>query len=83
MRNKDQTSRQVWRHTPVIPSMQELMQENCEFKASLGYKVRSYFKGETKGGGGERRGGKEREQNGGKGRKGNEKGKGEGKKRSG
>lgn len=40
--------------------MEELMQENLEFKVSLGYIVRSLSQGGKRQVGGERKGGKER-----------------------
>lgn len=65
-------------HTPAIPSMQELMQENLEFKASLDYIVRSYLKKKYSGSGEKEREGKGTEWRKGGGN-GNRRGKGQGK----
>jgi hypothetical protein len=35
---------QVWWHTSAIPAFGRLMQEDTEFKVSLGYTMRPYLK---------------------------------------
>jgi hypothetical protein len=35
---------QAWWHTPVIPTVKRLKQENHEFQTSLGYKARPGLK---------------------------------------
>jgi hypothetical protein len=35
---------QVWWHTPVIPALRRLRQEDCKFKVCLGFIVRPHLK---------------------------------------
>jgi hypothetical protein len=41
--NVDARSR-VWHCTPIIPALRKVRQEDCEFKASLGYTAKPCFK---------------------------------------
>jgi hypothetical protein len=40
----NENSNKVWWYTPIITTVRRLKQEDCEFEASLGYRVRSCLK---------------------------------------